>query len=328
MEEILINSHASFRPDAIIHKIEPLPLSGSDRRYWRLHTSEDSVIATFSPDTVETNLFERLTRIFTKQALAVPKFLYYDESKQVYFQEDLGNTSFWEFLQTHKTDEETIFTAYTRALRLLADFQMQGYQAIRADNSLLPYFDADSMLLDLHYFKYCYLLPAKIKFNEHSLEKEFRNLCAFLSQERKEYFMYRDFQSRNIMVHRNKLYGIDYQGGRVGALQYDIASLLLQARADLPIGLREDLLNYYINNILPTKPADIYSFKIYYNGFLLLRILQTLGAYGFRGYFEQKEHFLKSISFAKRNIAYWLDHIHFEAVQVPTLRKVLYTIIH
>jgi hypothetical protein len=163
------------------------------------------------------------------------------------------------------------------------------------------------MMWDLNYFKYYFLKLAKIPFDEQKLEDDFQNFTDFLLSTNRDYFLYRDFQSRNVMLVGDFPYFIDYQGGRKGALQYDIASLLFDAKADIPQDVRNYLLEKYIESLKKYIPIDRSTFISFYNGYVLIRIMQALGAYGFRGFYERKEHFLKSVPYAIKNLEHLLN---------------------
>jgi hypothetical protein len=182
------------------------------------------------------------------------------------------------------------------------------------------------MTWDLNYFKYYFLKLAKVSFDEQKLEDDFETLTNFLLEADHNHFMYRDFQSRNIMLLNNKPYFIDYQGGRKGALQYDIASLLYDAKAAIPQKIRNELLAFYLEILKTHLPFDRRKFLKYYNGFVLIRILQAMGAYGFRGYYENKPHFLQSIPYAVQNIK-WLLEGNNLTLHLPMLTDVLQEII-
>jgi hypothetical protein len=175
---------------------------------------------------------------------------------------------------------------------------------------------------DLSYFKYYFLKLAKVSFDEQALENDFETFANFLLTAPADYFLYRDFQSRNIMLHNNKMYFIDYQGGRKGALHYDLASLLYDAKADIPHTIREELLNFYISELRNYQDIDEALFKEQFYGFVFIRIMQAMGSYGFRGFYEKKEHFLKSIPFAVDNIDYLLKNVGLPT-GLPVLTDVL-----
>ena len=204
-----------------------------------------------------------------------------------------------------------IINLYKKSLSELIKFQLTAGKGI---NYKLCYprksFDKQSMLWDLNYFKYYFLKLADIPFDEQELENNFHSFINILLQADSNYFMYRDFQSRNIMIHENSPCFIDYQGGRKGALQYDVASLLFQVRAEMPNNIREELLDYYINQLKNKIDVDEKKFKKHYYAFVYLRLLQVMGAYGFRGLYEKRTHFVQSIPFAIKNLKYLLENHH------------------
>ena len=179
-------------------------------------------------------------------------------------------------------------------------------------------FDGQSIAWDLNYFKYYFLRLAGIPFNEQALEDEFGRLTTFLLSARRDYFLYSDFQSRNVMLRDGQPFFVDYQGGRKGALQYDIASLLYDAKADLPADLRQQLLDHYLEELAGFIQLDRDGFLHYYYGYVYIRILQALGAYGFRGFYERKTHFLQSVPYALKNLR-WLRHNVTLPIALPTL---------
>ncbi len=168
-------------------------------------------------------------------------------------------------------------------------------------------FDRQSIAWDLNYFKYYFLRLAGIPFNEQALEDDFSRLTKFLLSAPRDYFLYRDFQSRNIMLRDGQPFFLDYQGGRKGALQYDIASLLYDAKADLPPELRQQLLDHYLDKLAGFINLDREAFMQHYYAYVYVRIMQALGAYGFRGFYERKAHFLQSVPYALKNLR-WLLH--------------------
>jgi hypothetical protein len=185
-------------------------------------------------------------------------------------------------------------------------------------------FDRQSIAWDLNYFKYYFLRLAGIPFNEQALERDFSRLTKLLLSASRDYFLYRDFQSRNIMLRKilneDQPFFLDYQGGRKGALQYDIASLLYDAKADLPPDLRQQLLDHYLDSLAGFLDLDRSAFMQHYYAYVYVRIMQALGAYGFRGFYERKEHFLQSVPYALKNIR-WLLHNVELPIALPTLME-------
>jgi aminoglycoside/choline kinase family phosphotransferase len=308
----------------------PLPVSGSARRYFRLSGIKTRVIGAYNKDIKENKAFFYLSSYFKKSRLNVPKVLAKDTNNGIYLIEDLGNTTLYSLLMEKRDNNcipDEIITYYKRTIEALVKFQttVKGLDFKKCYPR--PAFDSQSIMWDLNYFKYYFLKLAKIEFNEQLLENDFTAFSKYLLQADSRYFLYRDMNSRNIMVKDNEVYFIDYQGGRKGALQYDIASLLYDAKANLPQSLRDELLDYYLDCLNKVKKVNRKIFLEHYHGFVLIRILQALGAYGFRGYFERKDHFLKSIPFAVRNLD-WMMRNKKLKMKTPYLLQIVDKIIH
>jgi len=315
-----------------IEHIELLPESGgSYRKYYRITGKAKRCIGVENTGQKENLAFVDFTKQFEKLDLNVPKILAENLSENQYLIEDLGNETLYSYLSKYRTDrtfDEHLTEIYKSVIKQLLEFQVKAGKSFDYSNAYpKAAFDSQSMLWDLNYFKYHFLKLAKISFDEYGLENDFHAFSNFLLTAPSDYFMYRDFQSRNIMLHNEKLYFIDYQGGRKGALQYDLASLLYQAKADIPHHIREQLLDFYIAELRNYQDVDEVVFKKQYFGFVFIRILQTLGAYGFRGLYEKREHFLKSIPFAIDNLEYLLDKFEFLR-EMPVLKDVITKIIN
>lgn len=314
-----------------VNKCEPLAQSGSHRRYFRL-TLEDNntLIGAFNDDVPENIAFFTYTRFFLEKNVNVPRLLAIAPDNQHYLQTDLGKTTLYDFLSAHRENGQLspeVIDYYEKVVRALPALQLSGKQGI--DFSVAyprAAFDRQSMQWDLNYFKYYFLKLVNIPFNEQLLENDYNTFIDYLLSADSEYFLYRDFQSRNIMVDDGDIYFIDYQGGRKGALQYDIASLLYDAKADLSPEFRDHLLNIYLDTLEQYIPVDRKAFLSYFQGFVLIRILQSMGAYGYRGYFERKSHFLLSVPYAVHNMRNLLDHLDIP-IALPELTKVLRTLI-
>jgi aminoglycoside/choline kinase family phosphotransferase len=291
-------------------QIVPLPRSGSDRQYFRMFAGERSAIGAINPNRRENEAFIGFTRHFRSKGLPVPEIYGADPDHHVYLLEDLGDTTVFSLIREAAGAPAwgTRLTGiYKRIIEKLPEFQVMGGRDL--DYGLCyprNKFDRQSMLWDLNYFKYYFLRLAAVPFDEQALEDDFQTFTGYLLQAPDRYFLYRDFQSRNIMVRDGELYFIDYQGGRQGALQYDLASLLYDAKANLPQPFREELLDHYLEVINGYEKTDKQSFRDHFTGFVLIRIMQALGAYGYRGFYERKKHFLSSIPFALDNLRYLL----------------------
>jgi aminoglycoside/choline kinase family phosphotransferase len=290
----------------------PLPQSGSSRQYFRMISVNHQAIGVYNPDKNENLAFITFTKHFVKHNLKVPHLYESDIEKNVYFIEDLGNETLFSFITKYRTGGEfpnNIKEHYKSALTELVKFQIDAFDEL--DLSVCyprSSFDKQSMLWDLHYFKYYFLKLTQTPFDEQKLEDDFTTLIDFLLSTDIDFYMYRDFQSRNIMLKNDELYFIDYQGGRKGALQYDVASLLYDAKADIPQQIRDELLEHYLFTLNQKIKVDREEFKKFYYGYVLIRILQAMGAYGFRGIHEKKAHFLKSIPYAINNIEHLLSN--------------------
>ena len=306
--------------------IRPLPQSGSHRRYFRITFEKgDNIMGVYNSDIRENEAFFHLTEIFTQCNIRVPSLLAIDESRCYYLLNDLGDETLYSFLTQHRQGEDIdneCIAYYKKVLEALPQLQM----ACQDIDFGLAYprhsFDHQSMLWDLNYFKYYFLKLTHVKFDEQLLEDDFQTLINFLLEADQHYFLFRDFQSRNIMLHQGEVFFIDYQGGRKGALQYDLASLLYDGKADIPQAIRDELFEFYLDTLSKMIPINRTDFLQYYNAFALIRILQAMGTYGFRGYYERKSHFLLSIPYAVRNIRYLLEHKLLD-IDIPELKKAL-----
>ncbi|ACF13348.1 conserved hypothetical protein [Chloroherpeton thalassium ATCC 35110] len=309
-------------------QILPLPLSGSNRRYFRLQSRRASAIGAFNPDSKENLAYTSFSVHFLSKGLPVPKLHITDLAQNIYLIQDLGDLTLFEFLKTCKQNGNFPIEHYQKALDFLVKFQVRGAEEF--DFSLCyprAKFDAHSVILDLQYFKYYFLKFSEIPFDETLLEKDFETFAHFLTEEDSPFFMYRDFQARNIMLFDEQLYFIDFQGGQQGALQYDLASLLFQAKAEISPEIRADLLEYYLSALSKVYPYKLEKFVSKYYGYVLIRMLQTLGAYGFRGYYQRKPHFLESIPFAIKNLDWFLSNINLP-LSLPELTSAIKKICH
>ena len=311
---------------------EPLAQSGSNRLYFRITLADQhTMIGAFNNDIAENKAFFTYTRFFNDRHFAVPQLLAVHPDQQHYLQSDLGRTTLYDHLCRNRQPDgspsaETV-AYYEQVARALPTLQLSSKQGLDFSVAYPRHaFDRQSMQWDLNYFKYFFLKLVNVPFNEQLLENDYDQLMQYLLTADSEFFLYRDFQSRNIMVQDDNVYFIDYQGGRKGALQYDVASLLYDAKADLTPELREHLLNIYLDELSSHIPVDKAAFISYFQGFVLIRILQAMGTYGYRGYFERKTHFLQSVPYAVRNLQHILDTWTLP-IQLPELTRVLRDII-
>ncbi|MEJ7627915.1 MAG: RNase adapter RapZ [Ferruginibacter sp.] len=313
-----IKSLFSQHSNATIVSIDKLPQSGSDRLYYRVVCENDSnghhcCIATYNQHIKENNTFLNFTRHFKETGIPVPDIYVVNDTRSIYLQQDFGDASLLSKLEEHGHNEY-VYGLYKKSLKALAKLQIIADEKFDYDWCITSKeFGKQAILNDLLYFKYYFLDTLKIPYNKESLINDFEALSNYLGYVDHKYFMFRDFQSRNIMIKDDEVYFIDYQGGMKGALQYDVASLLWQAKADLSDEWKDSLLEYYMDCVdeILVKPIDRNRFITQYNGYVLIRMLQVLGAYGFRGLFERKSHFLTSIPLALRNLKWFINNKHF-----------------
>ncbi len=282
-----------------------LPGSGSNRLYFRVVFHEGSrktLIAAFNPDTSENKAWLAFSNHFRNIGLRVPELFAFDKGMHYFLLQDLGETDLLMLLLNEGLTEQ-VKDHYRQAIADLVRFQTEGIKGL---DMFVAYpvkeFDKKSVLWDLNYFKYYFVKPHEILFNEGKLENDFRNLAKRLLEADSGFFQYRDFQARNIMIFEDRPWYIDFQGGREGPLQYDLASLLYQARAGLPQPFRDELFNNYLKHLEKAIPGQAVRFEKYFNDFICFRLMQVLGAYGFRGLIQRKSHFLISIPPAIRNL--------------------------
>jgi aminoglycoside/choline kinase family phosphotransferase len=301
-------------------------LGGSGRSILRLTSGSFSAIGILYPVREENVAFLEFSRHFRKHGLAVPEIYAEDLSQGAYLEEDLGDTTLFEFLNANRTGDAVApaaIEAYRKVVTLLPRFQIEAgrdlnYKVCYPRDS----FDGQSIAWDLNYFKYYFLRLAGISFNEQALEDDFSRLTKFLLGANHDYFLYRDFQSRNVMLRDGQPYFLDYQGGRKGALQYDIASLLYDGKADLPHELRQQLLDDYLESLGGFISISREAFMEHYYAYVYVRILQALGAYGFRGFYERKAHFLQSVPYALKNLRWLASNVKLP-VALPALMDAL-----
>jgi aminoglycoside/choline kinase family phosphotransferase len=301
-------------------------LGGSGRVIVRLTGGKFSAIGILSSVQEENVAFLEFSRYFRQHGLPVPEIYAEDLSEGAYLEEDLGDTSLFEFLGAHRDGDAIApeaMAAYRKVVAALPRFQVEAGRDL---NYSVCYprasFDRQSINWDLNYFKYYFLKLAGIPFNEQALEDDFSSLTDFLLTADHDYFLYRDFQSRNVMLRGGEPFFLDYQGGRKGALQYDIASLLFDGKADLPQEMRQQLLDHYLECLGSYIPVDRKAFMDRYYAYVYVRILQALGAYGFRGFFERKAHFLKSVPYAMKNLRWLAENIKLP-IELPALMDAL-----
>ena len=312
------------RFDSPFERVEELQgqLGGSGRKVIRLANDRVSAVGILHDVREENVAFLEFSRHFRGLGLPVPEIYAEDLDRNAYLEEDLGDTTLYQFLRENRTGRNiasAVLDAYRKVVAMLPRFQVEAGRDL---NYAVCYprgsFDRQSIAWDLNYFKYYFLKLGGIPFSEQALEDDFSRLTDFLLGAEGDYFLYRDFQSRNVMLRDGNPFFVDYQGGRKGALQYDIASLLYDAKADLGPAVREQLLESYLDALSGFIELDRPAFMRHYYAYVYVRILQALGTYGYRGFFERKPHFLQSVPYALGNLRWLLRNVGLP-VQLPAL---------
>jgi len=307
-------------------KCEPMPNSGSNRHYYRLTAANNStVLAVHNEDVSENKAYLAFSQTFADAGINVPEVLAHDNSFKYYLVEDIGRETLYELVTAADgKPDKPLIALYSRVLDDLAHIQINAGKDINYKLCIgSPCFDQMAIKWDLNYFKYCYLKLAHISFDEQKLENDFETIQQAVSEADNQYFMFRDFQSRNIMIKDGTPYYIDFQGGKRGPLVYDVASLLYQAKAKLSEETRDLLFGKYIESVQRLIAVDKEKMYKEFKIFALVRTLQVLGAYGFRGYYERKRHFVESIPFALKNLKNLLS---LNLIKLPHLCEIADTI--
>ncbi len=298
-----------YTGERIIDFIE-LPSSGSNRRYFRILGEKTTLIAALGTSIEENKAFWAIAKHFASKKLAVPKVYAHNETFSCYLQEDLGDNVLYNAISKGRERgnyEENEIKLLKDAMSALPALQFEGADGF--DFSICypqPEFDERMISFDQNYFKYCFLKATGIDFSEVKLDEDFKRMSDVLMRNCSSTFLYRDFQARNVMIVDDKPYFIDFQGGRKGPIYYDVASFVWQAKANYSEELKKELIETYINALRKYVPVDVTYFYSQLRHFVLFRTLQVLGAYGFRGYFEKKPHFLQSVPFAIDNLRHLL----------------------
>ena len=307
-----------------VETVQPVQgqLGASGRTILRLTAGKCSAIGILHNVREENVAFLEFSRHFRRHGLPVPEIYAEDLDHGAYLEEDLGDSTLFEFLSNNRGGDDIapeVLQAYQKVVATLPRFQIEAGRDL---NYKLCYprasFDRQSIAWDLNYFKYYFLRLAGVPFSEQGLEDDFSRLTKFLLSADHGYFLYRDFQSRNVMLRDGQPFFLDYQGGRKGALQYDIASLLYDAKADLPPEVRQQLLDHYLASVATLIPLQRDAFMQHYYAYVYVRIMQALGAYGFRGFYEGKTHFLQSVPYALNNVRWLLANVTLP-IALPTL---------
>ncbi len=308
--------------------VELLPQSGSDRRYFRVQKGDSVYIATHNLNKKENESFIYFSKHFKGKALPVPEIFFTSNNGLLYLQEYLGDESLLNRLEK-EGHTESVKQLFKDSLHQLARLQVLGNDGLDYSRCLTTKsFGKQAILSDLLYFKYYFLDTLKTPYDKQQMLTDFEALADYLDQTDYRFFMFRDFQSRNIMLLNNQPHFIDYQGGMLGAPQYDVASMIWQARAELSNDWKKELLEAYIISLeeVLNEKVDKDKFTNQYYGFVLIRLLQVLGAYGFRGLFERKAQFLTSIPLALRNLKWFIENRPLQE-PLPEFKRMLHFIV-
>lgn len=310
-----------------ISKIQ-LTANGSNRLYYRLEGATKKCIAAYNANVRENEAFFHFAEQLRQRGIDVPEVYAVSADRTTYLQQDLGNTTLYTYIASRKTNgvdvTDAMLTLYKQAIDRLIELQQRCGDVDFGPAYPRPAFDQQAIQWDLNYFKYYFLRLFHIPFDEQALETDFHIFTDYLLDGETETFIHRDYQSRNIMLDGDRLYLIDFQGARKGAPQYDLASLLYSSKSDIPDDMRHQLLDYYLQQKYgdqASTSAEAKGFKEKFFGYVLIRMMQAMGAYGYRGIIEKKEHFVKSIPFAVRNLRTIIETVQLP-IEIPTLRSV------
>ncbi len=319
---------ASYSKEAV-RSINKIPQSGSIRMYYRILTAGKSYIATYGINIKENQSFIRFSKQFKSKDCPVPEIFAVNTEGTIYIQQDFGDVSLLNCLEEEGANDR-VYHLFRQSLKELAHLQIKGDEGLDYENWCLTSseFGKQAIMSDLLYFKYYFLDTLQLPYDKEKLLDDFESFSAVLGNTEYKYFMFRDFQSRNILIEEDKVHFIDYQGGMKGALQYDVASMLWQAKAELSDAWKQGLLEYYMDCVelelgAPFKKKE---FVQQYRGYVLIRLMQVLGAYGFRGLFERKAHFLVSIPLGLKNLRSFLHQYPMEK-NLPEFERVLNLIV-
>jgi aminoglycoside/choline kinase family phosphotransferase len=285
-----------------IDSLQLLAQSGSSRKYYRFSADHQSFILTESENQEENETFLYFTGHFSKKMDNLPEIKAVSEDSTLYVQSDLGNESLMDVLGKDRNYAKSLFEKAVKELVKMQVLASEGLDYSKAFS--YPKFNYVLVLRDLFSFKNYFLNLSGLDFNQGKLLRDFENFANDFEKIPEQYFVYRDFQSRNIMVKDGNPYFIDYQGGMKGPAQYDLVSLIWQAKANLSNEWKDEFYDIYVKEFIDATQTDLdsYSFRNGYELCLIERLLQVLGAYGFRGIYERKAHFLASIEFALKNL--------------------------
>ena len=305
-----------------VKDINILKQSGSYRKYYRLSLENTSILAAYNPDSFENDAFVSFANHFASKGLNVPEIYNYYPEEKIYFLEDLGDKTFYDFMNENH-DDDLITEKHKKILKHLLKFQTQGIKGLDLSKCYpREEFDKQSIMWDLNYFKHFTLKQAKVNFNEQKIEDDFNKLADFLTKTNTNFFLFRDFKAKNIMLKDNNYYFIDFQGGRKGAIYYDLASILFDSKTTLSQKQILELAKFYFSIISEFIEENEEEFFTLFYHYVLIRLLQTFGTYGFRGLVEKKNHFIDSIPKAIENFKFLLKNKYL-TIDLPELKSAM-----
>lgn len=330
MEQLIHQLYLDWAGEPIANLLA-LSANGSNRKYWRAQSANRQCIVAYNEDVRENEAFFYYSQALLSKGIHVPEVYYISPDRRCYLQQDLGNQTLYDYVYDKRRQgggfDAEVLRIYRQVLDDLAEIQVQGRDLDFSKAYPREAFDAQSMQWDLNYFKYYFLKLKYVPFDEELLERDYQTLIQYLLGTDCQYFLYRDFQSRNIMLHHGIPYYIDFQGGRRGAAQYDVASLLYSAKSDIPEVIRQELLDHYIQCLSRRIAINKDEFRQHFYAYVLIRIMQAMGAYGYRGYFERKDYFINSIPLAINNLRHIIESTTLP-IHIPHLQGVWQAIVN
>lgn len=326
MTEKHISTYISEFTGSECKQLESLPVSGSDRRYFRFHYQNNSYIIAYNDNIQENRSYFTLSKAIEKIDIPVPEIHHISSDEKAYVLKDLGDTSLLNYLQQNRVDgniSEQVISIYKQVIRDLLKMQFLVPKHFDFKHAFLyKKFDSQVILRDLNYFKQHFVDLFNVPYDEDQLNNDFQYFVGEIAKMDNTYFLYRDFQSRNIMLVGETPYYIDFQGGMEGPLHYDLVSLIYQAKAQLSDELRQYLIDYYVQKHNCFKKVSYDKFTMELERFVVLRMLQTLGAYGRRGVKENKPHFMESLQLGIQNISNYWNLVSWRE-KVPELNRII-----
>ncbi|MDY7034324.1 MAG: phosphotransferase [Thermodesulfobacteriota bacterium] len=309
--------------DLNLVKMDPLPGDASRRKYFRLYHNDGTLIGVSGNDEKENRSFIYFCRHFHSMGLPVPQLYASNMGQGIYVVEDLGDETLAERTSKPSVSRKEVLHFYVQSVKDLVDFQVLGHMGIDYKNNCHQNqrFDQNNAEEDLQYFSENFFLVAKDYSNISGIEFELKKLAEIVGNSQPTFFLYRDFQCRNMIVRSDGRLGyVDFQAGRQGPLQYDVATLLYASQAHLSESERQNILLEYLNKLKQvttpentlkeevdtsdlSKAVSHNDFMSKYYFFVLFRILRALGVYLFLANREGHRRFFGAVPLALENLA-------------------------